>query len=501
MQDVYWYTVQPAVAACPTYAAKIRKDFCAWLKDRYGSQQGLVAAWGQRCIGTMWNCSKDESLDDGTLSPLFNAWFFSPEGLADQEAHLGARRRLLDTAEFLGETQTRYYERFAAAIRATGYQGLVVGSNWQAGSGVSHLWNLLSDRAVGRIDRHNYFGGADSRGMAAGTRQDDSSMLWQPGCGLLSTGLQQVADRPFAITEWMAQAPNEWVAEGPPLIGFYGFGLQGWDAAYHGNDTEPRFDATWGTWLHVQNPLDLGLYPAIARSIYRGDVGEGPVVASRRVCAKDLREGRASDVVEQQGDVKTVRASVPAEVLAAGRVVLDVADEPGESTLPDLAARLQARAVDSSTGQLAWRYPSRDESYFTVDTAGTKALVGFAPDREFALGGVRLRVDNRFAVVMVTALDRGRTLRDTRSALITAVARARNTGMAYNADRSLAAVGTPPIILEPVRGSVSFDRPFARVVLLDHDGRRTDRQARTEGTTVVVDGAADRTLYYEVQFE
>jgi hypothetical protein len=500
-QDVYWYTVQPGVAACPTYAAKIRKDFCAWLKARYGSQQGLVAAWGQRCIGTMWNCSKDESLDAGTLSPMFNAWFFSPTGLADQEAHLGARRRLLDTAEFLYETQKRYYERFAAALRATGYQGVIVGSNWQADSGVSHLWNLLSDRAVGRIDRHNYFGGAAASGMNVGTQQDNSSMLWQPGRGLMSTGLQQVADRPFALTEWMAQAPNEWLAEGPPLIGFYGFGLQGWDAAYHGNDTEPRFDPTFGTWLHVQDPLDLGLYPAIARSVYRGDVTEGPVIASRRVCAQDLRAGRASDVVEQQGDVKTVRASVPAEALAAGRVVLDVADEPGASVLPDLDAQLKAREVDSATGQLKWRYGSRDESFFTVDTAGTKAVVGFAPDREFALGEVKLRVDNRFAVLVVTALDRGKTLRDTHSALITAVARARNTGMAYNGDHSLAAVGGPPILLEPVRGSVSFDRKFSRVLLLDHDGRRTDRQAHADGATVTIDGAADRTLYYEVQFE
>ena len=277
----------PAVASCPTYVAKIRKQFCDWLRARYGSQEKLVAAWGSRCLG-MPGCEKDESLDKNNLNPLFNAWFFSAAGLPDQEAHFGAGRRLLDTAEYLFEVQNRYYTRFAKAIRETGYKGVLVGSNWQAGDGVSHLYNLLSDRSVGRIDRHNYFGGANASGMRIGAQEDDSSMLWQPGSALLSSGLQQMADRPFALSEWMEQAPNEWVAEGAPIIGFYGFGLQGWDAAYEGNNTQPAFDATYGIWLHTQTPINIGLYPAVARSVYRGDVKEGGVIASRRFTLEDL---------------------------------------------------------------------------------------------------------------------------------------------------------------------------------------------------------------------
>ena len=40
--------------------------------------------------------------------------------------------------------------------------GEILGSNWQAGSNLSHYYNLWSDAQVGILDRHNYFGGANT---------------------------------------------------------------------------------------------------------------------------------------------------------------------------------------------------------------------------------------------------------------------------------------------------------------------------------------------------
>ena len=60
---------------------------------------------------------------------------------------------------FLHETQNKYYGRVEKAIRATGYKGVIIGSNWLAGDGISHYYNLLSDRLAGHVDRHNYWGG------------------------------------------------------------------------------------------------------------------------------------------------------------------------------------------------------------------------------------------------------------------------------------------------------------------------------------------------------
>jgi hypothetical protein len=409
---------------------------------------------------------------------------------------------MLDTAAYLYELQTRYYQRFAAAIRATGYQGMVTGSNWQTSGGIPHLYNLLTDRSVGRIDRHNYVGGHGADSMKPGVTENDSSMLWQPGGALLSTGFQQFSDRPFGLTEWMEQAPNEWAAEAPPLIAFYGFGLQGWDVAYEGNNTQAAFDRTYGTWLHVQGPLDLGLYPAVARAIYRGDISEGALIASQHISLDALRSGQqvTADAVAQYGDNKVITSSIPSEALAAGRVAMTVQDMATASLMPDLGTAIADHCIVSSTTQLTWHYASHDTSYVTVNTPGTKGVIGFAAHAPIVLGDVTMTIKTPFAVVLMTALDRDKTLATSASALITALARERNTGMTLDAEHRITAVGTAPILLEPVQASLTLGRPIRTVFLLDHDGRRTARTAVYAGQTITIDGVHDQTMYYEVVF-
>jgi hypothetical protein len=61
---------------------------------------------------------------------------------------------------------------------------------------------------------------------------NNAAMVSMPGSGLLSTGFQQVKNRPFFMSEWMSLIPTEWTAESSPLVAAYGLGLQGWDASY-----------------------------------------------------------------------------------------------------------------------------------------------------------------------------------------------------------------------------------------------------------------------------
>ena len=63
-------------------------------------------------------------------------------------------------------------------------------------------------------------------------RRFADTMLAQPGSGYLGSGLQQVADRPFGISEWIHVYPSLYSAEGPAIFAAYGMGLQGWDSSY-----------------------------------------------------------------------------------------------------------------------------------------------------------------------------------------------------------------------------------------------------------------------------
>ncbi len=124
--------------------------------------------------------------------PQTNPWFFGDDHLPGQKG--GQRQRLLDNAAFLHEVQNKFYARFVKAIRDAGYKGPLCGSPWQAPAMLPHYYNLRSDYLVGYIDRHNYFGG----GLL-------DSMLAKPGSGYFSSGLQQVVDRPFGLSEWITR--------------------------------------------------------------------------------------------------------------------------------------------------------------------------------------------------------------------------------------------------------------------------------------------------------
>ena len=407
---------------------------------------------------------------------------------------------MLDTAAFLHDVQDRFYGRFAEAIRQAGYRGPLNGSPWQAPSMLPHYYNLDSDYKVGFIDRHNYFGGSGPEMF--------TSMLSRPGSGYLGTGLQQVRDRPFALSEWIHVYPNVYAAEGPAIVAAYGMGLQGWDASYEFQSQANRrtFDETaggfpWGVW-EADVPTSLGQFPALSRMVSRGDVREGDIVSARRVSPTELAEGRFSfsDKVEQKGDVKSFGGSTPPETLALGRAVVEFTDKARPSLLPDLSRHRPGDVIKSLTGQLAW--DTSGEGFFTVNTAATKAVVGHALGKEQTLGNVKVRLNSPFASLFLTALERGDDLASGKRALLTVLARQSNTGFTYFApDHKVLKNGGPPILLEPVNATVTIiGRPIAKVNILDHDGRRTGRTLAVTDGRFTLDGAADKAIYYEVVF-
>jgi hypothetical protein len=284
-------------------------------------------------------------------------------------------QHIADKATFLYDEQKAFYQKFVAAIRATGYKGAIVGSCWQAGSGLAHLLNLHADYTAGIIDRHNYYGGGTGHRFVPG-KVVNEAMVNHPGSGLLSTGFQQVADRPFFISEWMSLIPNEWTAESAPLIAANGLGLQGWDASFafamDYDHFTPTIQSGHGVY-NVTSPTQLGLYPALAAMVYRGNVKEGALVAERQVSLSELQNGDLPffEKVEQESDVKRLQATVPLEALAAGKVVLRFTDKGGISqkgfhnSVDTIASRITA-----GTGQLQWYHG--DSGYVTINTSGTQ---------------------------------------------------------------------------------------------------------------------------------
>lgn len=480
--DIFFGSNFRLLRQVPTYKKWFDERYSEWLAKRYGSQETLAKAWGSE-LATV------ETLSEKNIDSTYYSRY-----------HGGTpSRREMDNHLFLYHEQDSFYKRFVKAIRQTGFGGCISGSCWQARTWLGHLMNTYSDRAVGFIDRHNY-GGAD--------------MLGSPGSGLLSAGMQQVADRPFGLTEWSAGGLFD--TQQTPIIGIYGMGLQGWDLS--------------AQFASFDNPNQVIQYPALFRAIMRGDVKEGEPAATRRVSTMDLFGDGDLGFSENfsllgGANVKEFSSVVPQESLAVGRVLLDFLDgQVTQHVVENVDRYLDStgRAVRSSTGQLHWDYSGR--GYFTVDTPGTQAVVGFAgpstvtPDTQaptYQLVDTTISPKTPFAAIYVSALDPERDISDARRLLITALARTVPEGTVLDemSNDPITRVPRPKMgqegaaeLVEPVVATFTLKRqqPF-KVYPLDHRGRlASGAQAISVTRTVVggrfvIDGRKHKTMYYLVE--
>jgi hypothetical protein len=157
--------------------------------------------------------------------------------------------------------------------------------------------------------------------------------------------------------------------------------------------------------------------------------------------------------------------------------------------------------ITSATGQLRWDYSG--QGYFTVDTPGAKAVVGFAERKEQRLGSATITLQCPYASLLLTAARKEETLSNAKSALISAVARNCNTGFKFlTFDNRVLDNGKGPVMLEPVKATITIsDREIAAVNVLDHDGKRTGKTLDVRNGTFAIDGTRDKALYYEVVFK
>jgi hypothetical protein len=503
-----FYGTMGQLQKIPTLRKRASEAFTLWLKKRYGTEEKLIAAWGDKALNSFGHEKLvGEKWADNTIIPAGNPWYFDPTQLEGSQNFRKAR--LLDTVVFLYDIQNEFYARYVAAIRKAGYEGEILGSNWQAGRAFSHYFNLHSDSLVGLIDRHNYFGGG-------GAKINNISMLRVPGSGMLSAGMQQVGNRPFMLSEWIHVEPTEWGVEGPAIIGAYGMGLQGWDVSFmfQNNDSGGFCDFIGNRRWNVTAPQVYGVFPAVARQVLRGDVAQSSVQAVRYVHMPSLAQGRIGfdDRMTQEHDVKTFDSDkVPAKSLAVARCVVEFPEKWTDTQTFDMSKYVKDGVYTSATDQLRWTEGAvRRSGFFTIDTPATKAVVGFAAGQRYELGDVAIVPTSRFGAVYVTAQGQDESIATAKSLLIVAVARSRNTGMKVFGDLYILDKGKSPVVMEPVKARIALKRALRErmtVHILDHDGCKTgrtlvaDRSPTADELGVIsIDGARDKTCYYLVTF-
>ena len=276
--------------------------------------------------------------------------------------------------------------------------------------------------------------------------------LWQ----LAAT---RVAGKPFTVTEYQHPAPSDWAAECIPEIASFA-ALQDWDAVFlFAYSHDSNYDkGRIASFFDIEgNPTKMPLMPMGARLFLGGAVPPARATFTYTVTPPEAQAGAG------RTDMAAFLRSV---VLAPNlddldrRTSIRFATAPGVRDLPDLhpmsAAPRRPWEGDRANG-FGWFEVHRP-------SAGADVYLGHA----------RPEAAPFFTAVVVPA-DPSKPISSADRLLLTAVARARNTDMGWNATRTSVGDrwGHAPVQIEVVRADVTVPGRWSHAYALDAAGKPT----------------------------
>ncbi len=269
------------------------------------------------------------------------------------------------------------------------------------------------------------------------------------------------------------------------------------------------------------NPHVAALYPFLMRMIHRGDVAESPVVAKRPAHLPSVLNNASLSFLDRSVTELGLTTKFAVDRSNASITNIHRRTPAVAKCVVEWTTNFEATAVfpienyrgtvdtntywDAATGQLTWQEGlDETDGLILINTPGTQGALGFFDQDDIVdLANVKiqfLKPGRQFATVCVTAKNPGQTLADADELLVLGVARARNTGMQYDATGKVTSAGTGPVLMEPVQAKVWIKRagPIA-VNKLDHDGLLgAALNADSTNKCFTIDGATDQTPFYKV---
>lgn len=413
-----------------------------------------------------------------------------------------------DWLRFLRDLEDRYYDAMVRHIRhACGYPGLLFGT-------VMANSPATVQARLDVVDAHSYW-----QHPVFPHQPWDAVDWYVPNVALVSAlgednplaGLarQRVKGRPFTVTEYQHPSPNPFSAEGPLLFASYA-ALQDWDGIWlfdygPGNDSV-GMGRIRGFFDTAQHPVKMANLAVAANLFRREDVTRALqeyTLALRPDAEIDLLHDRASAWNVFSGS----QLGLPSRLPLVSRVSVDVG--PAATGLPAPPADPSGNVLVADTGELTWNLAAAGgKGFVTVNTARTKALIGFTDQREVDLGGVRLRpaaTQLGFSTLALTLM-RGDSFTNGGTALLVAAGRCENTDMLWT-DASHTSVGdqwgSAPTLIETVPFTLTLPIAASRLKAwaLDERGQRKTAlpvAGDAASATLSADASA-ASLWYEIE--
>ena len=398
------------------------------------------------------------------LTGLYNAWLrakLSPDALnrlrslagvtgdapvprlASGETASAPKERFDAEMAFFMDLESGFYQDMSGYLKNTlGVKVPIIGSADHGHSSSSYPM-LASLSKLDIVDGHIYW-----EHPSAGPPQN-TPMVNDP---LHSTVVQlsrtAFAGKPYTVSETNHPFPNEWAAEGIPIIAAYG-SFQDWDAIIM-YTFEPKLAPDWKP--YVGDPFDISLDPVRmtematgALTFLRTDVRPARQTVARTYSKDQVLASRLLPRTEQPYFTPGFPLSLPLQHAVR---IKSLDGQPTEKF-----GATENGPIVSDTSELAW-YRSGEAGLVTVETDRTQALVGFLKSNPKALRNLSADIANNFAAIVLSSLD-AKPLARSDKMLLTAGSRVANTDMKWDPGRTrLLNQGASPSLIEPVSGTI-----------------------------------------------
>jgi hypothetical protein len=500
-----------------------------WADLGLAAQADLTTAWKQfRFVFSAKAADENARLNFGNLARQPAAiWLagvsFRPGGnigLAPTERLEGEGMPLFRRAEFSGrtpegqrdwlrflrETEDSYWRTMRQYLKDELKVGSVVVGTIVGCSTPTLMAELDA------VDAHSYWEHPEFTGRAwdpVNWSVHNRSMVNEAGGRLPGLALRRVQGKPHCVSEYNHPAPNTFGSEGFLLLAAYG-ALQDWDALYafsysHRENWDAR--RIMGFFDIDQHPTKMATLPAAVALFMRGDVRP----AQQLITA----------ALNREREIDALRGARPWDLVHAGhlgvqpatalqhRIALVVSGATGTAGRIGEVVESRKPQYVSDTGELHWDLSSKGRGVVTVDTARSKAVIGYGGGRRFDLGGVVVEpggsAQDGWSVVTLTTMQ-GDFVTSPARLLLTATGTAENTGQKWKsaARESVGrAWGQPPSLVEGITVRLTLPTAASRVRVwaLDERGQRraTLPVQASSGKAVLTLGPQWRTLWYEVE--
>jgi hypothetical protein len=366
--------------------------------------------------------------------------------LKSSEVAAAPKERFDAEISFYMEMENHFFQDMSTYLKNTlGVKVPIIGTADHSHSNSSYPM-LTSLFRMELLDGHVYWEHPGSK------EAQNSPMVNDP---LHSTVVQlsrtAFADKPYTVSEFNHPFPNDWAAEGLPILAAYG-SFQDWDAIVL-YTFEPKLSRDWPP--YVGDPFDISLDP-----VRMTECAAGALMFRRRDVQPALKTIERTYSMEQVRDSARLPYSewpyftpgFPLSLPLRHEVRIRSLDGPPTAKF----TAEQTSPIISDTGELTWYTSPPNAGVVTINTDRTQALIGFIGTNRPVLKNLSAEISNKFASIVVSSLD-STPLEQTDKMLLTAGSRVTNTNMKWNDSGSgLAEQGGAPTLIEPVEGNISL---------------------------------------------